>query len=41
MSYTDQVIASLKKNLDSFAPNVQVDEIGTVVEVGDTVVEVC
>lgn len=35
MSYTDQVIASLKKNLDSFAPNVKVDEIGTVVEVGD------
>lgn len=35
MSYTDQIIASLKKNLDSFAPSVQVDEIGTVVEVGD------
>ncbi len=35
MSYTDQIIASLKKNLDSFSPSVQVDEIGTVVEVGD------
>ncbi len=35
MSYTDSVIASLKKNLDSFAPGANVEEIGTVIEVGD------
>ena len=35
MSYTDSVIASLKKNLDSFAPGANVEVIGTVIEVGD------
>src|SRR3989338_1714732 len=37
MSYTDSVIASLKKNLDAFAPGASVEEIGTVIKVGDTV----
>ncbi len=35
MSYTDQVIASLKKNIDSFKKEVQVEEVGTVIEIGD------
>ncbi len=35
MSYTDQVIASLKKNIESFKKEVQVEEVGTVVEIGD------
>lgn len=35
MSYTDTVLASLKKNLDQFAPTASVEEIGTVIEVGD------
>ncbi len=35
MSYTDTVLASLKKNLDQFTPTASVEEIGTVIEVGD------
>ncbi len=35
MSYTDTVLNSLKKNLDQFAPTAEVQEIGTVIEVGD------
>lgn len=35
MSYTDQVITSLKKNIDSFKKEVQVEEVGTVIEIGD------
>ena len=35
MSYTDQVIASLKKNIESFKKEIQVEEVGTVVEIGD------
>lgn len=35
MSYTDQIISSLKKNIESFAKDVQVEEVGTVVSIGD------
>jgi F-type H+-transporting ATPase subunit alpha len=35
MAYTDQVIASLKKNIESFKKEVQVEEVGVVVEIGD------
>ncbi|MBT4153462.1 MAG: F0F1 ATP synthase subunit alpha [Candidatus Magasanikbacteria bacterium] len=35
MSYTDQVIASLKKNIDGFKKGADVTEVGTVIEVGD------
>lgn len=35
MSYTDQVIASLKKNIESFKKEVQIEEVGTVIEIGD------
>src|SRR3989338_7919948 len=35
MSYTDQVIASLKKNIAEFKKDVKVEEVGTVIEVGD------
>ncbi len=35
MSYADQVIELLKKNIASFEKNVQVEEIGTVIEVKD------
>lgn len=35
MSYTDTVIASLKKNIAAFEKKVAVDEVGTVIEVGD------
>jgi F-type H+/Na+-transporting ATPase subunit alpha len=35
MSYTDQVVASLKKQLESFEKGVEVEEVGTVIEVGD------
>ena len=35
MSYTDQVITSLKKNVASFEKRVDVSEVGTVIEVGD------
>ncbi len=35
MAYTDQVIASLKKNIESFKKEVQVEEVGTVIEIGD------
>lgn len=35
MSYTDQVIASIKKNIDSFAKEIHTEEVGTVIDVGD------
>ncbi len=35
MSHTDQIIASLKKNIESFKKEVQVEEVGTVVEIRD------
>ncbi|MBU0660730.1 F0F1 ATP synthase subunit alpha [Patescibacteria group bacterium] len=35
MSYTDQVVATLKKHIDSFEKQVDVQEVGTVIEVGD------
>lgn len=35
MAYTDQIVAALKKNLDSFKKEVQVEEVGTVISVGD------
>lgn len=35
MSYTDQVVESLKKHIDAFAPDANVTEVGTVIAVGD------
>ncbi|MBT3817050.1 MAG: F0F1 ATP synthase subunit alpha [Candidatus Magasanikbacteria bacterium] len=35
MSYTDQVVATLKKHIDSFEKQVDVQEVGTVIEIGD------
>ena len=35
MSYTDQVVASIKKNIEQFSKSVDVTEVGTVIEVGD------
>ena len=35
MSYTDQVIASLEKNINNFKKEVEVEEVGTVIEIGD------
>jgi len=35
MSYTDQVVELLKKNISSFEKSVQVEEVGTVIEVKD------
>lgn len=35
MSYTDQVIQSIKKNIDAFTSTVHTEEVGTVMEVGD------
>jgi F-type H+-transporting ATPase subunit alpha len=35
MSYTDSVIASLKKNIESFSSTATVEEVGIVIEVGD------
>ncbi len=35
MSSTDQIVASLKKQIASFAPGVETQEIGTVISVGD------
>lgn len=35
MSYTDQVIASIKKNLGSFVSETQTEEVGSVIDVGD------
>jgi len=35
MSYTDQVIASIKKNIEGFTKEIHTEEIGTVIEVGD------
>ncbi len=38
MSYTDNVIASLKKNIEQFEKKVQTEEVGTVIEVKDGIV---
>ena len=38
MSYTDQVVQSIKKNIDSFRKEVAVEEIGKVISVGDGIV---
>lgn len=35
MSYTDQVIESIKKNIDNFVGEIKTEEVGTVIEVGD------
>ncbi|MEK7644295.1 MAG: F0F1 ATP synthase subunit alpha [Patescibacteria group bacterium] len=35
MSYTDQVIESLKKNISGFKKEVETEEVGAVIEVGD------
>ncbi len=35
MNNTDQIVASLKKHIDGFKSDVQVEEVGTVIEVGD------
>ncbi|MBP9761434.1 MAG: F0F1 ATP synthase subunit alpha [Candidatus Magasanikbacteria bacterium] len=35
MSYTDTIVTMLKKQLEGFEKEIQVDEIGTVLEVGD------
>jgi len=35
MSYTDQVIESIKKNIDDFVGEIKTEEVGTVIEVGD------
>jgi F-type H+-transporting ATPase subunit alpha len=35
MAYTDQVITQLKKHIDAFQTEVQTEEVGTVIEVGD------
>jgi F-type H+-transporting ATPase subunit alpha len=35
MTYTDQIVESLKKNIDSFKKEVNVEEVGAVIEVGD------
>lgn len=35
MSYTDQVVQSIKKNIEQFEKTVDVQEVGTVIEVGD------
>ncbi|EKD67299.1 MAG: hypothetical protein ACD_48C00487G0003, partial [uncultured bacterium] len=35
MSYTDNVIATLKKNIEQFEKTVQTEEVGTVIEVKD------
>ncbi len=35
MSYTDQVVKTLKKNIESFKKEVQVEEVGTVIQIGD------
>lgn len=35
MSYTDQVIASIKKNISSYIGEAQTEEVGRVIEVGD------
>ncbi len=40
MSYTDQVIASLKKNISSFKKDVHVEEVGTVIEIGDGIARI-
>lgn len=35
MSYTDQVISTIKKNIEGFVSEVKTEEVGTVIEVGD------
>ena len=35
MSYTDQIVETLKKNISSFQKQVQMEEVGTVIEIGD------
>ncbi len=35
MSYTNQIVKTLKNNIESFKQQVQVEEVGTVIEVGD------
>lgn len=35
MSYTDQIVQSLKKHIDDFKQDTKMEEIGTVIEVGD------
>src|SRR3989344_4806750 len=40
MSYTDQVIESLKKNIDSFKKEIDTTEIGTVISVGDGIARI-
>lgn len=35
MSYTDQVVQSIKKNLENFNKEVETTEIGSIIEVGD------
>ena len=35
MSYTDQIVESLKKHIDEFKQDAKMEEIGTVVEIGD------
>ncbi len=35
MSYTDQIVASLRKNIEAFSTDVQVEEVGKVVAIGD------
>ncbi len=40
MSYTDKVIASLKQHIESFEKNVEVEEVGTVLEVKDGIARI-
>ncbi len=40
MSYTDQVVELLKKNISSFEKSVQVEEVGTVIEVKDGIARI-
>ena len=35
MSYTNQIVKALKENIESFKKEVQVEEVGSVIEVGD------
>ena len=35
MGYTEQIVEKLKKNIDSFKKEINVEEIGTVIEIGD------
>jgi len=40
MSYTDQVIESIKKNINSFKKEVETEEVGTVLSVGDGIARI-